>query len=307
VKSFLAGLGRRARLIAAREAFLDALFWASFAAASLLLADRIRMEAGAGGVPLSDGRGIAVALGGALVVALASAAVRHARFRPSEGDLARAADRRLGLEDRIATAGERMAGEFGPLLDRQAAEAVRGVHPRRVFPVPTLGSRAWTIGAVATALLLLLIPFPEARRETAARQRREREAGAAAAGQDGGGRSSGGGAPAAGASAGGDVRTGVPRGGGRSTRPPPLFGDPERGHFQKRPEHVSPILGQGDWKPSGTAVDGGAAAAGAPGAATEPERLAAYRKQAEAFVGRDGFPEGDREIVRTYFDRVAPR
>jgi hypothetical protein len=93
---------------------------------------------------------------------------------------------------------------------------------------------------------------------------------------------------------------------GRPAPPPPLTGDPERTKLKERPEYVSPLVGEGAWKPSsGLGVDAGAASAGAPEAATDPARLAEYRRQAEAFVGRDGFPAADREIVKGYFDRVA--
>ncbi|KAF0240643.1 MAG: hypothetical protein FD180_4837, partial [Planctomycetota bacterium] len=78
MRDFLDRLARRARLVAAREAFLDAFFWSSYAAASLLVADRIRLEFAPGSSPLSDARGAAIAIGGALALSAAAAALRAA-------------------------------------------------------------------------------------------------------------------------------------------------------------------------------------------------------------------------------------
>ncbi|MBI2923237.1 MAG: hypothetical protein HYY18_19450 [Planctomycetes bacterium] len=313
MREFLRSLGRRARVVAAREGFLDGLFWGSFAAASLLLADRIRLEWSGGGRAWSDARGVAVALGAAAVLAVLAALARAFAFRAADRDLAQAADRRLGLADRLATAAEGAGTAFDPLVARAADAAVQGVPPRRVFPAPPLGLRAWSAAAVAAALLILLVPLPEPRAAAAQKRKRDRRPGSGEPREET--------PPDRRGGTGGDVGVGSgpgedesPAGGGggggsrgRPAPAPPLFGDPERGKFRERPERVDPLLGKGDWKPTGSAVDPAAAAAGAPEAATEAERLTAYRRQAEAFVGRDGFPAGDRAIVKGYFERVAPR
>lgn len=312
MRDFLARLSRRARLVAAREAFLDAFFWSSYAAASLLVADRIRLEFDPEGRAFSDVRGAAMALVAALAVSALAAAARAARTRPADVDLARAADRSLGLSDRVATAVEEAPGAFAPLVRREAEAAVAAAAPRRVLPAPPAGARRWSAAAVLAALLIVLFPLPQGRPRDPLRPVRPRRPMSGAAVEEGE-TAGGGSAASAGGSSGSAGADDAPSpspgrpGRGRPAPPPPLFGDPDRGRFNEHPEHVDPLVRGGDWKPSGSlGVDSGAAAAGAPEAASDAERLAAYRRQAEAFVGRDGCSDADRGIVKGYFDRVAP-
>jgi hypothetical protein len=275
MREFLDRLARRARLVAAREAFLDAFFWSSYAAASLLVADRIRLEFTPQARPLSGGREAGFAIGAAVAISLVAAILRASRTRPAATDLARAADSSLGLHDRVATALEDAPGALAPLVRRQAEADIATAAPGRVFPAPAAGRRRWALAAVIAALLIALFPLPSPVRDSGSNPIRERRprSGATIAEREAGG---------------GGV--GSARGGGG-----------------ERPEHVDPLVGEGAWKPSsGLGTDAGATAAGAPEAATDPERLAAYRRHAEAFTGRDGFPEADRAIVKGYFERVAP-
>ncbi|MEK7466088.1 MAG: hypothetical protein AAB074_01625 [Planctomycetota bacterium] len=310
MRDFLDRLARRARVVAAREAFLDAFFWTSYGAASVLVADRIRLEFSPGGRPLSTASGAFVALGAALVVSAAAALIRAVTTRPAATDLARAADRSLGLHDSVATALEDAPGALAPLLRRQAEADLSAAAPGRVLPAPVAGRRRWALAAVIAALLVALFPLPDPRREEAAspvRARRPRSGATIGERELAGGGSGGGRSGTANPADGEETGPGALPGRGRPAPPPPLFGDPERKKLRERPEHVDPLVGEGAWKPSsGLGLDAGAAAGGAPEAATDPERLAAYRRQAEAFTGRDGFPEADREIVRGYFERVVP-
>lgn len=314
MREHLERLARRARLVAAREGFLDAFFLTSYGAASLLVADRIRLEFAPGGRVLSDAKCAALLLGAALAASAFAAAVRAMRTRPAAADLARATDRSLGLHDRVATALEGAAGALAPLVKRQAEEDLAAAPAVRILPSPPAGRRRWALAAVLGALLVALLPPPPGAGTSAASAIRERRprtgaevdgrgAGGAPGGR-GGGRAEGGGGNGA---DGERPDAGGRNGRGRPAPPPPLSGDPERTKFRERPAHVDPLVGEGAWKPSrGLGLDAGAAAAGAPGAETDPERLEAYRRQAEAFVGRDGFPPADRALVRGYFDRVAP-
>jgi hypothetical protein len=307
IRAFLASASRRARLVAAREAFLDAFFWLSFAAASLLVADRIRLELAGEGSVFSDARGAAASFGVAGGLSAAVALARFLLFRPAPRDLARAADRRLGLADRLATALDGPGGPFSPLVEREASSAVAGVPARRAFPAPPLGARKWSAGAALCAVLVALLPVPEPRSRVALRVRERRPfAGATIEPGDA--------SPSASSAVAGGAGAGASSAGGGGKRDPyghpfpapPLFGDPERHKFRERPEHVKPLVGDGDWK-AVAGVDPGAAAGGAPDAASESARVAEYRRQAEAWAGRDSCPASDREIVRTYFDRIAPK
>ncbi len=309
MKEMLDRLARRARLVAAREGFLDAFFWTSYAAASLLVTDRIRLEFAPGGRVYSDARGAAVAIGAALAVSAAAAVARALRTRPAATDLARAADRSLGLHDTVATALEEAPGALAPLVRRRAEADLAAAAPRSVLPAPAAGRRRWALGGVIAALLVALFPLPPLPATHASKSIRERNA---ARGAVIGRRPAAGvGSPAGGGAGASEGDEESPGSGGRTGRgrpapPPPLSGDPERTKLKERPEHVAPLVGEGAWKPSsGLGVDAGAAAGGAPEAANDPARVAEYRRQAEAFVGRDGFPAADRDIVKSYFDRVA--
>lgn len=300
MREALQALARRARFVAAREAFLDAFFWTSFAAASVLLADRVRLEWRADAACFSGPREIAVALVAAALLASAAALSAAVRTRPDPADVALAADRRLGLSDSLATAHEGAAGAFTEAVRGAPERALAGAPTRRVFPSPPVGARGGSAGAVIAALLLLLVPLP-AERRAAEIARNGTEEGLRDSGPEG--MREGAGERQGDLSAGGGGR-----GSERARAPsPPLFGEPERARFKERPVAVEPLVGDGDWRRADALVDAGAAADGAPGEGTEAARRAAYRKQAEAFVGRDGFPPEDRRIVESYFDRALPR
>lgn len=76
--------------------------------------------------------------------------------RPSQDQVARSLDRRLGLEDRVATAllhtGE--GTEFQPLIEESAAQAVAGSDPKKAFPLKWTGQMSHAFTSLLSLFLL---------------------------------------------------------------------------------------------------------------------------------------------------------
>jgi PKD repeat protein len=158
----LATLRRRHLRVAWLGHFIELLCLAGFALACALLADRLAALA-RGAAPWMAGPsavGLAVAgLGAASAIAALVAAWRGS---PRGLRFACAVDRRIGAEDRVATAAEvARAGAQGPLGPALVADAVgllRGVPDERLFPRPRIGYRALVLLPLGVIVWLLTVP-----------------------------------------------------------------------------------------------------------------------------------------------------
>jgi PKD repeat protein len=154
---------RRDLRVRAADAFLEAAFALSVAAAALLLADRLAFETGLAEPLLGGGRAaVPLLLGGALAAAaLYGAGVALLRPTP-RAVLAWRVDRAAGGEERFLSALELVAagpeGPFATALRREALEVARRARPDRVCPRAPIGYRWGILLALAAGGALWAFP-----------------------------------------------------------------------------------------------------------------------------------------------------
>lgn len=148
---------RRCRVRIRSILLCRSLAWSALAAACALALLRVTM--------LLSGHAVSPAMGGGAVAFIVIAGFAAALVAaPGEASVARLADRRLGLGERLGTAielrGAAVAGPVARALLRQAAGHARQIPLARLAPLPW---REWTAGGAAACIVLAIaaaIPAP---------------------------------------------------------------------------------------------------------------------------------------------------
>ena len=167
----LALLRRRYRWTCAMDKFLELSFVLTAGVAALLLIDRLAFEMGLPCVGVTGRGTMAAAFAAAFGVAAAAGLAWGALRRVTPAAIAWRADRTLSTDERFLTAVELTAdgaaSRFAPALFVQAAEALKTLDVRRVFPRKPIGYR-WGImlpffaGTTLGAVAPVVEPAPQA-------------------------------------------------------------------------------------------------------------------------------------------------
>ncbi len=154
----LSELHRRFRRVQAIDSCLELAFVLTTGVAAMLLIDRLAFELGLAPLHVTSRLWIAVLFGGALAAAIVSGLVASAARSITSAAIAWRADRALALDERFLTSVELATdgdgSRFAPALYVQAAEAMKGVDVRTVFPRAAVGYRWGVALAIGAGIVL---------------------------------------------------------------------------------------------------------------------------------------------------------